>query len=298
MKIPFHIVSGFLGSGKTTLLKRIIESYSEKLKLGIIQNEFASANIDGVELKNTGKTFQLLEINRGSVFCVCLLGDFTRSLEKFIEEYPIDVLILEASGLSDTTAVSEVVSAGKLAERVYLGTNWCVVDSLNYSTSGLMKQRVAHQIRMADTILLNKEDLVDDIREVEREVRELNPFAELKRTVHCDAEFEPGIAPVTKFYPFSAKPLGKPEINSMVIKSGRKTTREKALVFLHHWAPKSYRIKGYLNLKNGNTLAIQCVSDVINCVEIKGSFHSSEIIALSDQFSLKEWNQSFKKLIY
>ena len=50
-KIPFHIVSGFLGSGKTTFLKRIIDSYSDKYKLGIIQNEFAPSNIDGVELK-------------------------------------------------------------------------------------------------------------------------------------------------------------------------------------------------------------------------------------------------------
>jgi G3E family GTPase len=53
-KIPFHIISGFLGSGKTTFLKRIIDLYSEKYKLGIIQNEFAPSNIDGVELKNSG----------------------------------------------------------------------------------------------------------------------------------------------------------------------------------------------------------------------------------------------------
>ncbi|MCD6354608.1 MAG: hypothetical protein J7L95_03575 [Prolixibacteraceae bacterium] len=50
-KIPFHIISGFLGSGKTTFLKRIIEQYSSQTKIGIIQNEFAPANIDGVELK-------------------------------------------------------------------------------------------------------------------------------------------------------------------------------------------------------------------------------------------------------
>ena len=85
-KIPFHIVSGFLGSGKTTFLKQIIDNYSDKYKLGIIQNEFASANIDGIELEASGKSFKLLRINKGSVFCVCLLGDFARSLEKFIDE--------------------------------------------------------------------------------------------------------------------------------------------------------------------------------------------------------------------
>ena len=84
-KIPFHIISGFLGSGKTTFLNKIIENYSDKYKLGIIQNEFAPANIDGTILKKSEKNFDLLEINNGSVFCVCLMGDFVRSLEKFID---------------------------------------------------------------------------------------------------------------------------------------------------------------------------------------------------------------------
>ena len=104
-KIPFHIISGFLGSGKTTLLKRIIEKYSDNAKIGIIQNEFAPANIDGVELKKSGDNFTLLEINNGSVFCVCLLGDFLRSLEKFINENTPDILVIECSGLSDTTSI-------------------------------------------------------------------------------------------------------------------------------------------------------------------------------------------------
>ena len=68
-KIPFHIISGFLGSGKTTFLKRIIDKYAGEYKIGIIQNEFAPANIDGAELKKSGKDFQLLEINNGSAFC-------------------------------------------------------------------------------------------------------------------------------------------------------------------------------------------------------------------------------------
>src|SRR6056297_3550803 len=126
MKIPFHIVSGFLGSGKTTFLTRIITDWADKYKLGIIQNEFAPSNVDGVALKNEGKDFQLLEINNGSVFCVCLLGDFTRSLEKFIDTHHPDAIIIEASGLSDTTAIAEVIAAGRLAEKLFLASNWCI----------------------------------------------------------------------------------------------------------------------------------------------------------------------------
>jgi G3E family GTPase len=297
MKIPFHIVSGFLGSGKTTFLKKIIASYSERLKLGIIQNEFAHTSIDGAELRNTGKGFYLLEINSGSVFCVCLLGDFTRSLEKFIDDHHPDVLILETSGLSDTTAVSEMVTSGSLAEKIFLATGWCIVDAPNFFRSEPMKQLMTSQVRMADVVLINKTERVEDTRQVEQEVRLLNPFAEIRKTVYCNTDFDPGIAALNKFYPSGLSPLGRPEVNSMVIKSGRKTTLEQALEFLNRWAGMAYRIKGYINLKNGNTLAVQCVYNDINCREIPGSYYSSELIALTDKFSLHDWNRSFKSIM-
>lgn len=297
MKIPFHIVSGFLGSGKTTFLKRIIDSWSDKYKLGIIQNEFAPSNIDGVELKNSGKEFHLLEVNKGSVFCVCLLGDFTRSLEKFIDEHQPDILIIEASGLSDTTLVAEVVSSGKLSEKIYLASNWCIVDALNFQKAGLMRQRLEHQIRMADKILINKTDLVESTDDIANEIQKMNPFAEISTTTFCNADFYPGDAPESKIYFARGEPLTRPEINSMVIKSGRKLSKDALLHFLNEWAPKAYRIKGYVNLKENTTLAVQCVFNNVELTEVANNFHPTELVALSDQFTLKQWNQSYKNFL-
>ncbi|NQU50995.1 MAG: GTP-binding protein, partial [Bacteroidetes bacterium] len=213
-KIPFHIISGFLGSGKTTFLKRIIEKYSGETKIGIIQNEFAPANIDSAELKKSGKDFSLLEINNGSVFCVCLLGDFVRSLEKFIDEYQPDIVIIEASGLSDTTSISEVITAGSLAEKIYLASNWCVVDAQNFAKVGLMKQRVSHQLRMADVVVINKTDLfeggIDAIRE---EIKEANPFAEIRETTFCNIDFELGNSAINKFYFGEMHAMPRPVVN-------------------------------------------------------------------------------------
>ncbi|MBW6535014.1 MAG: GTP-binding protein [Mariniphaga sp.] len=296
-KIPFHIISGFLGSGKTTFLKRIIEDYSEKFKLGIIQNEFAPSNIDGVELKNSGKDFQLIEINKGSVFCVCLLGNFTRSLEKFIDEHHPDVLIIEASGLSDTTSVAEVVSTGSLSEKIYLATNWCIVDALNFKKAGLMRQRLSHQIRMADKVLINKTDLVENVNEITDEIRKMNPFAEISTTTFCDTDFNPGDAAISKFYPELRNPLARPEVNSMVIKSGKKISKDALIHFLNEWAPQAYRIKGFANLKDGTTLAVQCVFEKIELSLVENNFHLTELVSLSDKFTLKQWNQSFRELV-
>ncbi len=296
-KIPFHIISGFLGSGKTTFLKRIIEKYSSQTKIGIIQNEFAPANIDGAELKQSGQDFNLLEINNGSVFCVCLLGDFVRSLEKFIDEYKPDIVVIEASGLSDTTSISEIISASSLAEKIYLASNWCLVDAQNFTKVGLMKQRVSHQIKMADVVVINKIDLVEDGLEIiQEEIKRANPFAEIKKTTFCEIDFEMGNSAINKFYFGEVKTLGSPNINSMVIKSGRKLSHNSLVLFLNEWAPKAYRIKGFVNLNEGKTTAIQCTFDTIEIIEIENDFHPTELIAMSDQFTMKEWNRDFKKM--
>jgi G3E family GTPase len=296
-KVPFHIISGFLGSGKTTFLKRIIDRYSEEYKIGIIQNEFAQANIDGAELKKTDKDFQLLEINNGSVFCVCLLGDFICSLEKFVDEYKPEILIIEASGLADTTSIAEVISAGSLAEKIYLASNWCVVDARNFAKAGLMKQRVFHQLRMADVVVINKTDLVKTgTEQIRAEIKKANPFAEIRETTFCNIEFEMGNSAVQKFYLGELKAMPRPNVNSMVIKSGRKLSRNSLELFLNEWAPKAYRIKGFVNLKDGKTAAVQCTFDSVQITEIENDFHPTELVAISDQFTLREWNRTFKAL--
>ncbi len=296
-KIPFHIISGFLGSGKTTFLKRVIEKYAGEHKIGIIQNEFAPANIDGAELKNSGKDFQLLEINNGSVFCVCLLGNFVRSLEKFIDEHQPEMLIIEASGLSDTTSISEVVSSGTLAEKIFLASNWCIVDAMNFRKSGLMKERVFHQLRMADFVVINKTDLLEEnVEDLRIEIIKGNPFAKILVSTFCNFEFELGKTAINKFYFGEMKSLPRPAVNSMVIKTTRKISEKALSAFLHQWAPKAYRIKGFVNVKEAKTYAVQCTFENIETHIVEGSFHPTEIVALSDQFNLHEWNKSFRQL--
>lgn len=296
-KIPFHIISGFLGSGKTTFLKRIIEKYAGEYKIGIIQNEFAPANIDGAELKTSGKDFQLLEINNGSVFCVCLLGNFVRSLEKFIDEHQPEILIIEASGLSDTTSISEVISSGSVAEKIYLASNWCIVDAVNFNKSGLMKQRVIHQLRMADFVVINKTDLLEsNVENLHVEIKKSNPFAKILESAFCNFDFELGKTAINKFYFGEMKSLPRPEINSMVIKTTRKVSAQSLDGFLKEWAPKAYRIKGFVNLKEGKTIAVQCTFDTIEIQESEIAFHPTELVALTENFGLHDWNKAFREL--
>lgn len=298
-KIPFHIISGFLGSGKTTFLKRIIEKHASGFRIGIIQNEFAPINIDGTELKNSGGNFKVLEINNGSVFCVCLLSNFIRSLEKFIDEYQPEMLIIEASGLSDTTSVTEVISSGNLASKIFLASNWCLIDALNFSRVGLMKQRVIHQIRMADYVVINKIDLAgeEEILKIGEEIKSLNPFAEIVRSEYCNFSFELTEKARNKIYFGELNPLPRPDVNSMVIKTSKKISIQSLSDFLNYWAPKAYRIKGFVNLSNGITVSVHCSFDSVEIKPTENSLFQTELIALTDQFTLHNWNKGFKEMV-
>jgi G3E family GTPase len=294
--IPLHIISGFLGSGKTTFLKEIISQLPSDRKTAIIQNEFAAVSVDGAELKNTGHTFDLLELNNGSVFCVCLLSDFVTSLHDFIVQKNPDLIILEASGLSDTTSIAEVLSHPLLAGMLFLASNWCIIDAVNFLRSGKMQQRINHQIRMADRILINKSDLAKDaVPEISEYVKKINPFAVIKTTSFCKMEFQPDILPVPRFFPVMEKPLPRPDVFSMVIKTTRIISEKRLTEFLNHWAPLSFRIKGFAMVENKKTVAIHCTPGQIDIQPVTFWPGPTEMIALTDQFTLHEWNRSFRE---
>jgi G3E family GTPase len=293
---PLHIVSGFLGSGKTTFLKEILSQLPEDRKTGIIQNEFAPVSMDGAELKNTGRSFDLLELNNGSVFCVCLLSDFVTSLHDFILKKSPDLIILEASGLSDTTSVAEILSHPLLAGKLFLASNWCIIDAVNFLRSGKMQQRINHQIRMADRILINKTDLAGDaVQEIKEYVRQINPFAVIKTTTFCKIDFQPDILPVSRFFAVLEKPLPRPDVFSMVLKTTRIISENRLAEFLRKWAPLSYRIKGFARVADSTTVAVQCTPGQIDIQSVSFWPGPTEMIALTDQFTLHEWNQSFRE---
>lgn len=294
--IPFHVISGFLGSGKTTFLKNILDHLPGDLKTGIIQNEFAPVSVDGAGLKSRGKNFELLEINNGSVFCVCLLSDFISSLHSFIIQYQPDLIILEASGLSDTTSIAEIFAHPMLSGKIHLASNWCIVDAVNFLHAGKMQQRINHQIRMADRILINKADLAPEaVPEISDCLKTINPFAHLSVTTYCQADFLPEALPMARFMPLQGHPLLRPDVNSMVIKTVNIISERRLEDFLRKWGPQSYRIKGFARVEPAKTVAVQCTPRETGIRHVPFWAGPTELIALTDQFTLHEWNRSFRE---
>jgi len=101
------IFSGFLGAGKTTLIKKLISEGYKGEKLVLIENEFGQIGIDGGFLKDAG--IEITEMNSGCI-CCSLVGDFGKALEKVLEEYKPDRILIEPSGVGK---LSDVINAVK-----------------------------------------------------------------------------------------------------------------------------------------------------------------------------------------
>ena len=104
------IFSGFLGAGKTTLIKKLIPTAYKGEKLVLIENEFGEIGIDGGFMKDAG--IEVTEMNSGCI-CCSLVGDFGAALQKVLDEYHPDRILIEPSGvgkLSDVTRAVEGVA--------------------------------------------------------------------------------------------------------------------------------------------------------------------------------------------
>ena len=288
-KIPVYIITGFLGSGKTTLLKHLLSNYSKDKKLAIVQNEFAPHNLDGQELKESStREFNLLEVNNGSVFCVCLLSDFVKSFNTFIDNYKPDIVLFEASGLSDPTSVGEIFGSSILKDKIYLVDSICIVDVTNFLKLEKMQQRMVHQVQMADKIILNKTDLSKDYQEVEISVKKINPFAKILNSSYCEVETEELFQEIAKGFKIVPKSLGKPEIQSIVFKTSKAITASSAIILLEALCQKMIRVKGFLLLDNGRTIAVQFSGNTLETKDIDRTIKQTELVAMGFEMTYEE----------
>jgi len=302
--IPFYLVTGFLGSGKTTFLKRIVKKFPEDQRIGVIQNEFAPANVESASLSSDQDAYKILEINNGSVFCLCLLHDFIDSLNKFISDYQPDIIILEASGLSDPIAIAQLFDSNQLKNRVYLARIWTVIDALNFSRSGQFIERVEHQIRVADIAIVNKIDLVSDktIDRVQKKIHNLNPFVNIIQTTYCDYDIstvdqnEEAIAISMKSENALFERSGKPLIKSGVLKTATPISLEQAETLLHKYCQETIRIKGFIKLIDETMIGVQSVYEQVEIHRLDGFVGITELVILGENFDLATFNRDYKLL--
>jgi G3E family GTPase len=302
---PFYIVTGFLGSGKTTFLKNFLNQYANQKKIAVIQNEFASASIDGKELKKTGKTFFLLELNKGSVFCVCLLADFKQTLLNLLNQNRFDGIILEASGMADPISIAEIIQAKELKPLLFLAKIWTIVDGTTFLEMETKVKCISHQIRVADQVLINKIDKpTPPLQNIHNRIRSLNPWAEVNETSYSEISLKElgkdyltiPVALKRQFEHSEIIPTKPSQLFSTVIRSTRKSEIDDFKNFLKKYASCIYRLKGMVVFKNGLTAAVQYCYGELKFKSIKNYYGPTEIIAIGPDLNTEEFYNGFREM--
>ena len=176
------IISGFLGAGKTTFIKKLINQVFVGEKLVLIENEFGEIGIDGGFLKDAG--VEITEMNSGCICCT-LVGDFSKALQKVLEDYHPDRVIIEPSGVGKLSDVIRAVESVNANAEIAIEGRIAVVDGKK-AKSYLKNfgEFYRDQIAYASTIVISRTQLMTDaqVEECVRMLRSENQDAAIIST--------------------------------------------------------------------------------------------------------------------
>ena len=302
--VPLYLVSGFLGSGKSSFLRNIIEEMGDCVKIGVVQNEFSSVNIDSGILAQSKKQFSVLEVNKGSVFCLCLLNDFIPSLAAFIEEFKPDKIFIEATGLADPLAILQMINNPVLSGKTRFARAFTIVDAPVFVKQSGMLKSVSNQIRIADTVLVNKCDKLSEAEALlaGRRVRELNPFCNIlysRFAIPDKSELEiikndcSNAQALTNRIISDSRPLSSPldiKVNTLVT---AKKISARNLEKLTAILKPMMRAKGFVRMDDGSAKTIQAVNGDVSVMDYSLPVLRSELVFFGEEINLSSVEKLF-----
>jgi G3E family GTPase len=190
--VPVTILTGFLGAGKTTLLNRILNG-DHGLRVAVLVNDFGAINIDSELI--VGVEDNAISLANGCV-CCNIRDDLVDTVEMVIDrpENP-EYILLEASGVADPSGIAFTFIQPNFKDRIRLDSIISIVDAdqifadPEYPAVQELKLR---QIGFSDMVVLNKIDLVDEVRlqEVRDWIDSRINRVRIVEAVQCDVPLE------------------------------------------------------------------------------------------------------------
>lgn len=259
------LVSGFLGAGKTTLVKHLLTSRIQGIgKVALIVNEVGDIGIDGTLL--SGQNVDMMELTSGCICCT-LKGDFSRAIQEIHDRANPDFLLVEATGVAQPGDILDALYEPPASTYSRLRHLVTVVDADFFKAKEVLGPFYDSQIRCADTILLNKVDLVSSeaLQDIQAFLQEMNPRATIFTTQYCaiDPSLLLGIdfGDVKETYHRvhdddhqDHEQLGEGGFQAFSFEANRPFEREKLNEFLQSLPPNLFRLKGWARFPDSHAL--------------------------------------------
>lgn len=283
-KSAIILLTGFLGCGKTTLLSELLRRCPEGRRIAVIQNEFSQTTFDGDTLRDVGRDFELKELNTGSIFCVCLFTKFKSAVVEIATAYSPDIIVVEASGIADPIAIAELMEDEAVSNVAYLSKIFAVVDAPRFEQVLSRIVGVRHQVQVADAVLVNKCDLVDNeaLSRLSTVIKQINPHATELRgefgVFDIDKILDDELSEVKREQLGELTKCGEGGYISKSFRYAGAVKRDSLERFLTTLTDDTLRLKGYVTTDEGERLMVQyvpgqiivtpCERELMGCCEL------------------------------
>ncbi len=282
-KTKLYLLTGFLGSGKTTFLTNVLEDLSGN-KVAVIMNEFGKVGIAGTIIQKEG--MELVERNRGSIFCSCLQLSFVSALVEMADRN-MEYVFVESSGLADPSNIDEFLEAVEITKGDvydYSGAI-CIVDGMNFLEQVEDIETVERQLKFCHLVIVSKVDLIDDdkLKKVKSKIREINHKADIVESINGKIDYNFLEKDLLKEDWVGSEdttntPENKPK--TLTLTYDGDITKEKLTQFLDIIKKDSYRIKGFFKLEDGWN-QVDVVNRIIDYKPTDNEEPNSELVIIS-----------------
>jgi G3E family GTPase len=161
VRVPVHVLSGFLGAGKTTAVKDLLARRADRERIAVVVNEFGTLGVDGALLSDCASCI-LKEVTGGCVCCTAM-ADLEASLEEVSDLVAPTRFVLEPTGLARPSELVDLLRGPRWANRFDVRPVITILDPQQdpagaYEGSALFRD----QVDTGDILVVNRCDLASE----------------------------------------------------------------------------------------------------------------------------------------
>lgn len=312
-KIPVYVLSGFLGSGKTTVLLNMLEECKKKgLQPGIILNEIGQTNVEGYLFEDQ-KVFELLD----GCICCTIQDDLKETMNELMaemEKCPLDVLMIEGTGVANPLEIQEVLLSRPFIDQFELMSIITVLDASHYleyqsifSSSTEVRNLMYEQMICGSLLVLNKTDLVpvNQLESIKKKImKKLQSERQIVECAHgkIDAEllFEKRIHSVSiGTSALNGEHHHHSSLHAIKIEDFRTVQRKEFEKWLKQLPANVLRGKGFVEMEGSQQLySFQYASRKVDFTPVPASVNRNPVIILIGMgLDSEEINAHWKQLV-